>query len=83
MDFEDVSECLNNMFLEEYILKFDVHAFYTTKKNQALIVNNFVYHLKTSKEESNGDNSRWVCRNTGCSASLSSLNFDITKINGK
>ena len=35
------------------------------------------------KYEASGDNSRWVCRNTGCSASLSSVNFDITKINGK
>ena len=39
MDFEDVSECLCNLFLEEYTLKFSIQAFYTVKKNQALIVN--------------------------------------------
>ena len=58
MDVEDVSDFLANLFMEEYALTFNIRSFYTAKKNQALIVNNFVYHLKTAKDE----HIRWVCR---------------------
>ena len=32
---EDLSECFNQLFCEEeeYVLKFDIAAFYTAKKN--------------------------------------------------
>ena len=77
---EDLSECFNQLFFEEeeHVLKFDIAAFYTAKKNEALIVNKFVYHFKKSNEKSKSE--RWVCRS--CSASLTTLNDDIIKING-
>ena len=45
---EDLSECFNQLFFEEeeHVLKFDIAAFYTAKKNEVLIVNKFVYHFK-------------------------------------
>ena len=77
---EDLSECFNQLFFEEeHLIKFDIAAFYTAKKNEALIVNKFVYHFKKSNEKSKSE--RWVCRS--CSASLTTLNDDIIKINGK
>ena len=41
MDYEqeDISECLANLFLDKFQIK-----------NEALIVNKFVYHRKTSKK---------------------------------
>ena len=80
MDYEqeDISECLANLFLDK--LQFVINSFYTAKKNEALIVNKFVYHRKTSKDKPTGV-ARWVCNVKKCSASLSSLNSDIVKIN--
>ena len=79
MDAEDLSDYFVYLFTEEYVLKFNIQAFYTAKKNEALIVNNFIYYLKTINEKQQ----RWVCRTTGCSASLTSVDENITKINGR
>ena len=64
MEAEDISEYLSKLFIEVELLTFDIKAFYTAKKNQALIVNNFVYHLKTVGKSSH----RWVCKS--CLASI-------------
>ena len=52
---EDLSECFNQLFFEEeeHVLKFDIAAFYTAKKNEALIVNKFVYHFKKTIKRAN------------------------------
>ena len=59
MDAEDITECLANLFLEneEKQIKFSIKSFYTAKHNEALIVNNFVYHRKTSQLETLQDGS--------------------------
>ena len=81
MEAEDISEYLSKLFIEVELLTFDIKAFYTAKKNQALIVNNFVYHLKTVGKSSH----RWVCKS--CLASITTgsgpTEEDIIKINGK
>ena len=41
MEAEDISEYLSKLFIEVELLTFDIKAFYTAKKNQALIVNRF------------------------------------------
>ena len=81
METEDISDILANLFLENE-LSFIIKSFYTAKRNEAIIVNNFVYHRKTSKATGDGDVSRWVCNVKNCSASLTSDNTDIVKING-
>ena len=83
MDVEDITECLVNLFLENEF-NYNIKALYTAKHNQALIINNFVYHIKTLKEANDKkDASRWVCNVKNCSASVSFLGDNIVKINGK
>ena len=78
---EDISEFLAQLFLEvdDNLLQFNIKKFFTAKNNEAIIVNNFVYHKKTSNDKTNS--SRWVCRS--CSASLSFVDDVVVKINGK
>ena len=47
----DISEILAQLFLEvdENVLQFNIKKFYTAKNNEAIIVNNSVYHKKNGQ----------------------------------
>lgn len=86
----DSSFYLDKLFDEnkiEYALKFQF-SFKNTNENDSIIVNNCMYYKKIEKKKGDSVSQLFVCKRskantTPCSSSLSLLNGEIIKINGK
>ena len=59
-------------------IKFEVVQ--TTKNKDAILAQNFVYNFKHANKD---DSKHYVCNNTGCYSSLTVLNSEVKKVNGK
>ena len=78
--FEELSECLNSLFLEEEDLNI-IGYFKTNRENDGIIINNYMYSLKYTAK--NGDK-RWTRLESGFSMSITTNNCKkIIKVNGK